>query len=225
MKELKLCAVATATIGAVLATSSVTAAEGLSYGYLEADYINLDVDQPNENSILREDFDNGGGWGATVSLPLSEMLFLHGAYSDTESDFTFVDNSDAIVPGNTRILKFNLGLGLALPMSDSSDLVFSAGYADIDYDDFRFGASDDPAVSDLDEDPSDGYTADAYWRSQLSTRVETLVGARYTDIEGVDGLSFIGSVLFELTPNWGLSVNVDAGDALVTWGAGLRYSF
>lgn len=225
MKRLNMYMLASATIGAFLAMPAANAADGLNYGFVEADYINLDVDQPNENSVLREDFDNGGGWGVNLSLPLSEMLFLYGAYSDTESDFTFRDNTNAIVPGDTRILKFNLGLGLALAMSDSSDLVFTGGYSDIDYDDFRFGATSDADVNDLRDDPSDGYTVDAYLRSQLTSRMETLVGARYTDIESIDGFSFIGSVLFELTPNWGLSVNVDAGDALVTWGAGLRYSF
>lgn len=215
----------TLATGFVLFTSPAMAAEGLNYRYLEADYINLDIDEPNENSIFRENFDNGGGYGLKFSLPLSDRFFFYGEYSDTGSDFTFVDNSNAIMPGNTDILKLNLGVGLALPMSERSDFVASAAYADIDYDSFDFGASSDPSISDLNDDPTDGFTIDAVLRTQLTASVETSIGARYTDIENLDGLSFIGSVMFELNQNWGLNVSVDAGDQLVTWGAGLRYSF
>lgn len=224
MKNLIHCTAGLA-FGAMLIPATGMAAEGLSYGYLEGSYINLDVDQPNEDSVFREDFDNGGGYGINLSLPLSERFFLYGGYSDTESDFTFSDNTGAIVPGDTDVLKFNLGLGLILPMSDKSDVVFSGGYSDIDYDDFDFGATNDPDVNDLRDDPSDGWTADAYLRSQLAQSVESTIGARYTDIEGIDGVSFIGSLMFEMNQNWGINVSVDAGDELVTWGAGIRYSF
>ena len=37
------------------------AGDDLSYGYIEADYINLDIDQPGEDDVFDGDFDNGGG--------------------------------------------------------------------------------------------------------------------------------------------------------------------
>src|SRR5690606_256453 len=64
------------------------AAEGLSYGYLEIDYVNLDVDEPGDD-VFDRDFDNGGGWGIQASVPLTDTFFIFGGYSDTEADFSF----------------------------------------------------------------------------------------------------------------------------------------
>lgn len=199
--------------------------DNLSYGYLEVDYINFDVDQPNEGSIFSEDFDNGGGYGVSLSVPLGETFFVYADYSDTESDFTFVDNTSTVVPGNTDLLRLNLGLGFIMPMSDTTDLVMSGGYADIDYGSFRVGATSDNSLDDLDDDPSDGYTVDVKLRSQLSQSIEGSIGARYTDIQDADGFSLLASVMYEFSPNWGLNLSLDAGDELISYGAGIRYSF
>lgn len=200
------------------------AAEGLSYGFVEVDYINQDVDQPNED-VFRDDFDNGGGWGVRASLPVAETFFIFGNYMETESDFSFLNNQGVPIPSDTDIDRLDLGVGLILPMSTSSDLLLSGAYTDIDYGRFRLGASGDPDLRDLDDDPSDGYFLDLSWRAQLSDNVEGSVGARYTDIEDLDGMSIVGNVMYEFTPNVGVNLSVDAGDELMTWGLGARYSF
>jgi hypothetical protein len=198
----------------------------LNYGWLEADYINFDIDQPNEDSIFSEDFDNGGGFGISAAVPVSEMFFLFGDYSETESDFTFIDNLNVVQPGNTDLKRLNLGAGVHMPMSDRSDLVLSGAYTDIDYGNFGLGASaSNNSLSDLDDDPSDGFLIDARFRMQLTQAIEGSLGARYTEIEDADGLSLVGNVLFELSPNWGINLSLDAGDELMTYGAGVRYSF
>lgn len=204
----------------------------LSYGYVELDYINLDIDQEGENlNVFKNDFDNGGGYGVSASFPITESLFIFGDYSDTESDFTFSDNSGVFVPSDTDIKRLNLGLGAALPMNDNSDLVLSAAYSDIDYDDFSIGANNDDidelddALDDLNEDPSDGFFLDARIRSQFAPAWEGSLGLRYTDIQDADGFSVVGNVMYEFSPNFGLNFTLDAGDELVTWGAGVRYTF
>ena len=66
----------------------------LSYGYVEADYINLDVDQEDENlNLFKNDFDNGGGYGISASIPLGEQFFVFGDWTETDSDFGFRDNA------------------------------------------------------------------------------------------------------------------------------------
>lgn len=198
----------------------------LSYGYIELDYINLDVDQPGEDGDpFDNDFDNGGGWGISASVPITEAFFLYGDYTETESDFGFRDNLNVFVPGNVDIIKMNLGLGFVMPMSERTDMVFSGGYTDLDYDRFRLGASGDPSTNDLRADSSDGFTIDARLRSQLSTMLEGSIGARYTDIQDIDGLSLISNLMWEFSPNWGLNLSLDAGDDLMTWGMGVRYSY
>jgi hypothetical protein len=204
----------------------------LSYGYVELDYINLDIDQEDENlNVFKNDFDNGGGYGVSASFPINDALFIFADYSDTEADFTFSDNSGVLFPSDTDVKRFNIGLGFVMPMNDTSDLVISGAYSDIDYDDFNFGAADDDfdeiddAFDDLNEDPSDGYFVDAKFRSQFAPAWEGALGVRYTDIEDAEGFSLIGNVMYEFGPNWGLNLSVDAGDDLITWGAGVRFIF
>lgn len=198
----------------------------LSYGYLEVDYINLDIDQADENlNIFKSDFDNGGGYGISLSVPINESFFVFADYSDTESDFTFRDNAGVFYPSNTDIKRFNLGLGFVAPLSEATDMVFSGGYADVDYGRFRLGATGNSSLNDLENDPSDGFMVDAKLRSQLSQTIEGSIGARYTDIEDAEGLSLVGNIMYEFAPNWGVNLSIDAGDDLVTWGAGIRYIF
>ncbi|HWK55626.1 MAG TPA: hypothetical protein VNR18_14710 [Hyphomicrobiales bacterium] len=216
MKQLTLSSLAAlAALGALVPAAS-QAAEGLSYGYAEVDYVNLDVD----------DFDNGDGYKLDFSVPLGERFFLYGNYSETEADFSYRSNLDGVLlPGNTDVIKFGVGLGFIMPMNTSTDFVVSGGYADIDFDDFHLGSSSDITSHNLRNDPSDGYTVDAYFRSQLSPSVEGSLGGRYTDIEGYDGFSLVANVMYELNQNWGINLSADAGSDLVSWAAGVRYSF
>lgn len=198
----------------------------LSYGYIEADYINLDIDQPGEDNAFEGDWDNGDGFGVTASVPLNEAFFLFGDYTSTDSDFSFRDNTGIVIPGNADVKRVNLGGGFVMPMASGADLVIRGAYSDIDLDEFGFGASPSTgALNDLTEDPSDGYFADVSWRAQWTEAMEGSLGVRYTDIEAADGLSFVGNVLFELSPNWGINLQIDAGDELITYGAGVRMTF
>jgi hypothetical protein len=158
-------------------------------------------------------------------MPVGANFFIFGDYTDTESDFSFVDNTGLFVPGDTDVKRLNLGGGFFTGLSAQTDLVVSAAYTDIDYDDFDIGASPSLSLNNLFDDPSDGFMADIRLRSQLSQALEGGIGVRYTDIESIDGLSLIGNLLWEFTPNWGLNVSLDAGDDLMTWGAGVRYTF
>ena len=61
------------------------AGDDLSYGYLEVDYINLDIDQPGEDNAFDGDFDNGGGYGISASLPLEKTGFVSSRYQEQSS--------------------------------------------------------------------------------------------------------------------------------------------
>lgn len=221
MKRLNQLAIAVAG----LLPAAGFAAEGLSYTYAEIDYINLDVDQPGEDTFPREDFDNGGGFKVDLSFALGENFFIYGNYSETEADFDYTDNTGARLPGDTDIIKFGVGVGVIFPMSNNTDFVLSGGYLDIDFDDFRLGATGDSSINDLKDDPSDGFSVDALVRAQLGERFEGSIGARYIDVQSIDGFSVIANLMYEFTPNWGLNLSVDAGSDLATWAAGIRYSF
>lgn len=201
------------------------AGDDLSYGYLEVDYINLDIDQPGEDNAFDGDFDNGGGYGISASVPLGEQFFVFGDWTETDSDFGFVDNQGIFIPGNVDLKRLNVGAGFAMPMTSGADIVIRGAYADLDFNSFNFGATSSNTFRDLDDDPSDGWMADVAWRAQWTQMVEGSLGVRYTDIEAADNISFVGNVLFELSPNWGVNLQVDAGDELITYGAGVRMTF
>jgi hypothetical protein len=202
------------------------AAEGLSYTYAEVDYVNLDVDAFGDSGDFVDDFDNGGGFALRGSFAINSALFVFADFSETDADTNFVNDQGLRVPANQDVERLNVGIGLALPVAERADLVARAAYADIDFGDFAFGASaQDDDVDDLNEDSSDGYFADASLRAQLTERLEGSVGARYTDVESVDNVSLIGNVMFELTQNLGINLEVDAGDELLTYYIGARYSF
>jgi hypothetical protein len=213
-----------ATIFAVVPVAGM-AADDLSYTYLQADYINLDIDDVGDNGDVLDDFDNGNGFAIRGSFGFGNNWFVFSDYSVTDADVSFFDDSDMLQPGNADVKKLDLGVGLALPLTDISDLVLRGAYTDTDIDDFDFGGSEDNSLDDLNDDASDGFFVDASWRSQVSPNIEVSLGGRYTDIENIDGLSFIGGVLFEVAQDFGISLQVDAGDELSTYSAGARLSF
>jgi hypothetical protein len=224
MKRLNL-KLALALTGAGLVPAVGFAAEGLSYTYGELDYINLDVDQPGEDIFPREDFDNGDGYKIDASIALGERFFIYGNYADTTADFNYRDQNNVLLPADTDIIKAGLGVGAILPMNTNTDFVVSGGYLDVDFDKFRLGATGNPSLNDLGDDSSDGFSIDGLLRSQLTPKLEGSIGGRYIDVQSIDGFSVIANLMYEFTPNWGLNLSADAGSDLVTWAAGVRYSF
>lgn len=200
----------------------------LSYTYLEIHHVGLDIDGYKEGSSVRDrlrDLDNGDGWGARASFELGESFFLFANYADTDGDTSYKNNAGLYIPRSSSAKKLDLGVGWHRAMDDSTDLVLSAGYTDLDLGKFRVGATGDNSLDDLNDDSTDGYFADAAIRAQLTSWLEASLGARYTNFDSDDNFSAIGNLMVEVTPSIGLNVGLDVGDALATWTAGLRYSF
>lgn len=204
---------------------SVNAAEGLSYTYLELDYINLDIDEVGDSGSVIDDLDNGSGWGARGSFALSPSWFAFAEYSVTESDASFVDDLNQFFSSDTDIHRLDLGVGYHNSMNANTDLVLRAAYTDIDTDEFDFGATGNTSINDLQDDSSDGFFVDAGVRSQLMDRLEGSVGVRYTDLENFDNLSVIGNLMYEFSPSMGLNFGIEAGSDISHYLLGLRFSF
>jgi hypothetical protein len=206
------------------------AAERLGYTWVEADYVNLDIDAFDENQDLIEDLDDGDGWALRGSFAFTQNFFVFAGYSSTDSDATFFDDDNFPIVANVDIERGDAGVGYNMPLGGSgerqTDLVFRAAYSDIDYGDFAVGASPgDDSFDDLDDDSSDGWFTDASLRAQLASWFEGAIGVRYTDIETADNFSVIGNALFEITPRFGINVEADVGDDVSTYMVGLRYTF
>jgi hypothetical protein len=218
----------TALLALPLGALAQDANRDLSYTWLELDYSILDVDVFDDESGLVDDVDDGNGWGVNGSFAFTPMFFGFAGYSKTDSDVTFSDDDTPLITSSADVEVLELGLGVNVPFQIGSldtDFVGRAAYVDIDYGSFDFGGSDDPDLEDLDDDSSDGWKADASLRSQLTPRIEGSIGVGYLDVEGTDTFSALGSVLFELTPNWGINLAGDVGDDVSTYVLGVRYSF
>ena len=225
------------TVSTCIACSPAFAQDdNLSYTYFEVDYLNLDVDVIDDNSDILDDIDDGDGWAVNGSLAFTPRFFGFSSYSVTDSDVTFVDPTNLLITSNQDVKRFSTGLGFNVPVFEEyfsrADFVARAGYTDIDFDDFDLGGTDsDPlddfedAVDDLNEDSSDGYFVDALIRAQIGRPLEASAGVRYTEIEESDDVSFVGNVLWEFSPSWGLDLSADVGDEVAMWMVGLRYTF
>jgi len=206
-----------------------SAADDLSYSFIEGDYINLSIDPYDEDGTLLEDFDDGNGWGARASYAFTESVFVFGGYSAIDSETFFADDGDVLFVSDRDIKRFDIGAGINMPMFESSsmqtDFVARAAYADVDFGDFDFGGRDGGGLDDLNEDSSDGFYVDALVRSQIASWLELSAGARYNDLESDDSFAFIGNALFEINPALGINLEVNAGEDNSLVMLGVRFSF
>lgn len=211
---------------------SSLAVEDLSYTYIEADYINLDVDEFGEGGDFEDDFDNGDGWAIRGSygfdqspFGFADSWFIFANWSETEADSSFIDDTGVRFPAETDVVRLDLGAGMALPLNDMSQMVFRLGYSDLDVDDFNAGGTADAdfEFDRLDDDSSDGYFLQGAWRGQVTPQLELKAGLRYTDIEETDGFGFVGNLIYEFTDQFGGVVFADIGSDVGTYGVGIRF--
>lgn len=217
-----------ALLAVPLAGHAAEANDELSYTWLEADWMNLDIDAFDDDESVIEDFDDGDGWQVQGSFAFTPNFFGFASFSSTDADAAFRNQDNFLITESQDVERFDVGLGVNFPVevwARPTDIVARAAYVDVDYGDFDFGASGDSDLGDLDDDSSDGWTADLRLRSQPWEKVEASVGVGYIDIEEADNFSALGGVLIELTPNWGVNLEANVGDDVSTYLAGVRYSF
>ena len=107
--------------GLVLAVAPLAAmAEDMSYSYVEADYIDLDID----------DAPSGDGFGVRGSVGFANNWFAFADYVDASVDDIDIEN-------------IAVGLGGHYPINDTLDVVGRVGYTETDLSSGPFSASDD----------------------------------------------------------------------------------
>lgn len=169
------------------------AAEGISYSYIEADYLTQDIDYYEDNDFFEnfaEDFDDGNGYNVNASFAMGNSLFAFGSYGSTDTEFSYFDDAGLLVRRGDDVKTLKLGVGFHAPISNALDFVVSGGYTDVDLGDFSLGRNENDdlnsgddiqaAFDDLNEDDSDGYFADIGGRAQLASCLEFGAGVRYS---------------------------------------------
>lgn len=191
---------------------AASAAEGLSYNYVEGGYVATNIDNDNDNDDIDAD-----GLGVNASVALSPNFHLFGGFTAQESDrFDFLDSRV-----ETDVNQWRVGLGYNLAVAANTDLVARAAYEKIELDDVTVGGVN----YDID-DGDDGYSVEVGARSALTRNLEGYALAGYEDFGG-NADDFYGRLgaQVKFNPNWGLSGEVKLADGGSEWFVGPRFTW
>ena len=173
-------------------------AEGLSYTYAEAGWLQSDIDEFNEDL---------GGWGLRASWEIVDNFFVFGRYADQKTDTR---------AGEFTFQPWDLGVGYAYPINDTLDVYGTVSYSNIDAD----------APSYVKNTSDDGYTLGLGARTRVIEKLElegTVKYANFSDYGSNTSFEFAGRYFF--TDAFALGLEYTAGSELDTFGAMLRYQF
>lgn len=174
-----------------------------NYGYLDASYYFFDFD--------RDNFDSANGFGAALSIPLLDTIYLKGAANYAASEHTETG-------ADIDYLDWQAGVGVGLPLMNRFDLILEGGLAHRSLD-----------VDSIDnfDDLTDGYG----WyvapgvRVGVTEFIEINGTVRYIGVDNTNDLGFDVNALIHLTPNVSLKGGVLFSDDANQYGVGLRINF
>jgi Ax21 family sulfation-dependent quorum factor len=181
---------------------AASAAEGLSYNYVEGGYVATNTDG-----------NDADGWGVNGSGAISDNFHVFGGFTGQKTDDETIGGVrfDGFDLNQTR-----LGLGYNHPVAANTDLLARVAYESYD-------------VEGLDR--IDGYSAEVGVRSALAPSFEGYVTAGYEDFEDVEGQpidgDFYGRVgaQVKLNQNWGVTGDVKFADGDTQYFVGPRLTF
>ena len=175
---------------------AASAAEGLSYNYVEGGYVATDTDAGDAD-----------GWGINGSGAISENFHVFGGFTGQETD-------DETIGGErfhgVDVDHWRVGLGYNHPVAANTDLL-----ARVAYENYDIGGFDE-----------DGYSAEVGVRSALAQNFEGYAMAGYEDGDNFDGDFYgrLGAQV-KFNQNWGVSGDVKFADGDTQWFVGPRLTF
>ena len=173
-------------------------AEGLSYTYAEAGWLQSDIDDFNEEL---------GGWGLRASWEIVDNFFVFGRYAD---------QSTTVRGGEYTFQPWDLGVGYAYPVNETLDIYGTFSYSNIDAD----------VPGPITNTDDNGYTLGLGARTRLIEKLElegTVKYANFSDYGDNTAFEFAGRWFF--TDAFAFGLEYSAGSELDTFGAMLRYQF
>lgn len=183
-------------------------AQELSYTYLQARYIDVELDE----------FDaDADGYALDLSAQVHDNAYLFATYADVESDrFSLLG-----VSGRADQETIAAGLGFRAPLASGTDLNASIAYIDSETDASASGPLGSASTGEDDE----GYGASVGLRHLFTPQLEGNVSANYVDIYDDDTTSVSLAALFHVTSILSLRAGYAFGDDADVWSAGVRVGF
>ena len=178
---------------------AASAAEGVSYNYVEGGYTATNLDgQPDSD-----------GWGLNGSVAIAPNFHVFGGYNQQDFDSL-----------NYGYDQWRLGVGYNHEVSQKVDLVTRVAYEKFQGDDFTVGAVRFPG------DDLDGYSAEVGVRAALIPHLEGYAMAGYEDGSDYDG-DFYGRLgaQVKFNQNWGINGDVKFADNDTQWFVGPRFTW
>ncbi len=164
------------------------AAEGVSYNYLEGNFV---FDEQVDATFGRKNVDDDGdGFAAAASFAFSEMLFVNGSYTDASLDDSDLDVS-----------QISVGVGAhSSEWTGAWDLFGVLSYEDFEFDSNR---------GSLDEN---GFGVAGGLRGMLSEALELNGAVQYVDVGDADGINFKVGGLWKFGTVWAATADYRTGD-------------
>lgn len=186
------------SIAALGLAGQAFAQDGFSYSYLEAAWVNTDLD---DDAIGGLDVD-GDGFGLKGSIGFTDMI--HGYVDYTNQDFDF----------DVGIDQWEVGVGLNHALNANVDLIGRLGYAKVEAD---------TPVGDFDDDGF-GIQAGVRGRPAAGFELEGLV--HYVDLsDSGDDTTVIANGRYFFSPAFSGGVGAEFGSDATIWNIALRYTF
>lgn len=172
-------------------------AEGLSYSYLDAAYVNTDIDRFDEEV---------DGFALRGSFEIADQLFVFANYAD---------QGTTVLGTDIDLRSYGFGLGYAWPLADALDLYGKVGYVNAEIDVPGFGDADD-----------DGYSLAVGLRGRVAGQLELEGSLDYVDLSdsGDDTALGLGARWF-FTEQFAVGIEGSFADDANTYGLGVRWNF
>lgn len=172
-------------------------AEGISYSYLDAAYVNTDIDGFNK------DVD---GYALRGSFEVVDNLFLFAGY---------VDQGTTVFGTDIDLQSYNIGVGYAWPLSEALDLYGKLAYVNAEADVQGLGSADD-----------DGYALGVGLRGRPVEQLELEGSVNYADFSDSGDDTTLGvSARWYFTKQFAVGIEGEFGDDADTYGLGVRWNF
>ena len=180
-------------------------AKGISYSYIEANYLDTELDVVDGVEI------SGSGFGVNGNIAFGETGFYGlAAYESIGEEIGGVDiDAD----------RLSAGVGYALKIDENFHAIGEVAYLDYDFGLAGFGSSVDASA--------DGYRASIGLRGMMADNIEGIakVGYQKVEEEGVelyDGAVGELGVRWHIDPAWSVGLNAELADSETTLKLGLR---